>query len=132
MSTVLEIYNIRDIRDIIYIRDITNKRYNITLQLKGLHSTTNLSSNEGGIRRSQGSVEGGVTVHVLGGVLQHALSHVVVLYRVDWAGLEPSPSQRHHYWVLSLQYLRVPPGVELFSIGTAGIEIYSFGNASLK
>ena len=54
-------------------RDTQTHKHTVTIL------PTHLSSNEGCVGRSQGPVERSVTVHVFWGVLQHSLSHVVVL-----------------------------------------------------
>ena len=45
------------------------------------------------------TVEGGHTVQVLWCVLDHPLSHVVVLHTVNGRGLEPSPAEGEDEWV---------------------------------
>jgi len=42
-------------------------------------------------------------VHVFRCILQHSISHVMILYRVDRKRLEASPTQWKYQWILILQ-----------------------------
>jgi len=45
----------------------------------------------------------GPAVHVLGGVFEHTLPHVVILHEVHGHGLVAPPTDRYDKWIASLK-----------------------------